>query len=138
MLQVYAREFKGGQKVKFVKNEVPEGFGSVMEDFEKEAETLDFKMKFNEQKMAEDQKDKPWEVVAIDGSNLRRKYLDVMDQWIKKFLKKLDEILEEKVYNAILVTSGKRCSISGTVYDFTSKKADRKIKSRWKLCVAQR
>ena len=127
VLQVYAREFKGGQKVKFVKNEVPDGFGSVMEVFEKEAETLEFKQKFNELKMAEDHKHKSWEEVSIDGSNLRRKYLDVMDQWINEFLKKLDEILEDKVYNAILATSGKRCSISGTVYDFTSKKVDKKL-----------
>ena len=113
--------------MKFVRNRIVHEDSIVLEGFEKEAENLDYNKKFEEMKLSEDLSLECWDKVHVEGCNLRIKYHDVMDQWIKAFLTNIDEILDEKLYKAILVTSGKRCSINGTVYDFTQNRVDNKL-----------
>ena len=45
-MTMYTREFSGGKGLKFISHQIPEGFGSVIGEFEEEARAVDFQHKF--------------------------------------------------------------------------------------------
>ena len=48
VLPVYMREFHGPREVKFIKNKIPEGFGTILEEFCEEIPKVDYFGKFAE------------------------------------------------------------------------------------------
>ena len=131
VLSIYIQEFNGSKSVKFVKHEIPDGFGTVLEDFEEQLDKVDFKKIFGNMVEASKLESPRWKKkIGENGKQmeLRDWYKVQMKNWLVLFLDDLDNLLESKVAGAVLESSKSRCSINGTVYDFTSDGVDDNLK----------
>ena len=110
--------------MKFVKNQVPEGFGSVIDKFEEQAWEIDHEWKFQALMDKIDLSDSRWSQ-DIERKNtqvsLKECLVDLLQEWHQKFLTSLDELLESKVAEAVIKSSKRRCAIKSVVYNFSSK-----------------
>ena len=127
VLRVYEREFVDGLKLKFVHHEVIEGQARVIEDFEHEAKVVNYRHKFQSIVNEADTSDTKWNKCEVGGENCAQRFMELMDQWFIKFLREMDNWIEEKVSKAVLKTSKARCEIKSTVYNFSSKTIDDKL-----------
>ena len=124
-MTMYTREFSGGKSLKFIKHQIPEGFGSVIGEFEEEANVVDFQSKFERILEGMDLEAARWgNTVLVDHEevNMRVYFKIVMREWKQKFLEALDEHLENKVAEGVLQSSKNRCLIKSTVFNFSGVK----------------
>ena len=130
IMTMYTREFSGGKDLKFISHQIPEGFGSVIGEFEEEARAVDFQHKFERILEGMDLGAPRWGnkiLVDQEESNLRDYFEIVMREWKHKFLEALDEHLEKKVAEAVLQSSKNRCLIKSTVFNFSGEKVGEDI-----------
>ena len=127
ILPVYCREFRSSKKLKFVKHMVTSSSQNVIDEFEDEAKQLDFKIKFQEMVLEELGKVRKRRMMIDEKERLFIKCL--LEKWCTRFLLGLDEVMEKKVAEAILITSSNRCKIDGVVFNFSSvKEIDEELK----------
>ena len=130
ILPIYTREFHGPKITKFVHHRVPEGFGTVIGDFCSEITTLDHITKFSQLVESNDTSSPKWKrVVIYDGDEILMEdcFKIIMESWLKTFLQKIDDLMVEKVIEAINKSSENRCKLTSTVYDFTTKVFDKSV-----------
>ena len=71
-----------------------------------------------------------WKGIAVYGGDdifLEECFKRIMESWLKAFLKRIDDLMVEKVVEAVNKTSEIRCKLTSTVYDFTTKIFDKSI-----------
>ena len=108
VIAIYVREFASGKSVKFVRHKIPAGFGSIIEDFEVEAEEVDHEEKFKKLIDNVDVSDARWSKKVKRGQaevSLRESLVEILQEWYHKFLNELDELLETKVAEAVIESS---------------------------------
>ena len=130
VLPVYMREFHGPREVKFIKNKIPEGFGTVLEEFCEEIPKVDYFGKFAEIIAGIDTTGEKWNKrVALDGVEMDMKSCvgKLMEKWLRVFLGKIDLEMVKQVNEAVLKTSRERIENEDQVYNFTAKKIESKI-----------
>ena len=130
VIAIYVREFASGKSVKFVRHKIPAGFGSIIEDFEVEAEEVDHEEKFKKLIDNVDVSDARWSKKVKRGQaevSLRESLVEVLQEWYHKFLNELDELLETKVAEAVIESSKRRCAIKSVVYNFSTEEVSREI-----------
>ena len=111
--------------MKFVKHQIPEGFGSVIQEFEEEAKKADHQLELEKIIDRANINTPRWEnKISVEQTEitLSEHFENVMREWKKQFLEAVDEHLENKVAEAILHSSKIRCSIKSTVLNFAGVK----------------
>ena len=130
VLPVYIREFHGPREVKFIKNKIPEGFGTVLEEFCEEIPKVDYFGKFSEIIAGIDTTGAKWKKrVVLDGveMDMKRCLEKLMESWLRNFLGKIDLEMVRQVNEAVQKTSRERIKKEDQVYNFTDKTIDPKI-----------
>ena len=124
VLTSFNDEFKGVKSLKFVKNQPPEGFGRVAEEFGHRISELDHIEKF-ETLLAQNKITGRFgrRKVNHDGTTMTSSDLlnILIRKWFQNFMKVVDLKIIQKVSEAVKNSSEKRRDIENTVYNFTGK-----------------
>ena len=130
VIKTYVREFASGRTVKFIRNKVPAGFGSILEEFEAEAVEVDYEEKFKKMLDSTDVSDSKWSQKVTRKqikASLKDCLHEILQEWYNKFLDALDELIEAKISEAVIESSKRRCVIKNIVYNFSTKDVSKDI-----------
>ena len=130
VIATYVKEFASGKSVKFVRHKIPAGFGSIIEDFEAEAEEVDHEEKFKKLIDNVDVSDARWNQRVRRRQvevSLRECLIEVLREWHYKFLNALDDLVETKVTEAVIESSKRRCAIKSIVYNFSTAEVSKDV-----------
>ena len=131
-----AREFKGGDKMKFVRNKVEEDLSKISVTFHEQMNAMDhfgkFRTMLNEMKCD----GRKWKGLRMfRGQMVEKKTIttELLSEWCEAFLRKLDETIVTKVSNEIKKMSVARTEICETVFNFSEKEVPAAILKKLSL-----
>ena len=131
-----SEEFKGGEKLKFVRNEAEKDVDKMSKDLFEQMEKMDHIRKF-EMMMKDIRCDgRKWKgCKMLRGEMLEKKTIAVilLEEWHREFLRKLDEVIINKVSDEIKKLSDSRTRISETVFNFSTKDVPAEVMKKLNL-----
>ena len=133
-----AREFKGGDKIKFVRNKVEEDLSKISATFHEQMNEMDHFGKFRAMLSEMKCDGRKWKGLRMfRGQMVEKKTIvtELLSEWCEAFLRKLDETIVTKVSNEIKKMSVARTEISETVFNFSDKEVPAEIMKKLSLGV---
>ena len=131
-----SEEFKGGEKLKFVRNEAEKDVDKMSKDFFEQMEEMDHLRKF-EMMMKDIRCDgRKWKgCKLLRGEMLEKKTIAIilLEEWHREFLRKLDKVIINKVSDEIKKLSDSRTRISETVFNFSTKDVPAEVMKKLNL-----